>query len=103
MIKQNKTKIFCYAVAKGYLGYAVYSLSEDGTGLCSHISTNLSFAKHDIGFNSNWQHDIYKEYYPDGYELLWLEEKELENHCEFKKALKTNKENHVLNKKNEDI
>jgi len=50
------------------------AISEDGLSLESHLSTNKSFSKRDMGINSNSpKHDKYKKYYPGGYELIWLD------------------------------
>ena len=50
------------------------ALSEDGYELASHLSSNIDFLKHDMGLTSKWKHDTYKEHYPDGYELVWVED-----------------------------
>jgi hypothetical protein len=54
-------------------GFAAYALSEDGTGLGSHLSSNIDFAKHDIGLTSDWHHEFYKQRYPDGYHVEWID------------------------------
>jgi hypothetical protein len=69
-----------------------YALAEDGTGLSSHLSSNIDFSKHDMGLTSDWKHDVYKEHYPDGYELEWIEEKDLDNHADFCRAYQINLE-----------
>lgn len=50
------------------------ALAEDGMGLGSHVSSNDWYAKHDIGATSNWHHDTYRAYYPDGYEVEWVDD-----------------------------
>lgn len=50
------------------------ALAEDGTGLCSHLSSSVAFAKHDMGLTSDWKHDFYREQYPDGFELVWIDD-----------------------------
>jgi len=50
------------------------ALSEDGAGLAGHLSSNKDWAKHDLGLTSNWKHDIYDEHYPQGYELVWIDD-----------------------------
>lgn len=89
-----KPKIFVYCLPAGgiwepddVIGYAV---AEDGTGLVSHLSSSVGFSKHDMGITSNWHHDAYQKHYPDGYELKWIEEKNLDNHEGFQKAFKLN-------------
>lgn len=52
----------------------VMAMSEHGEVLASHISSNLAWAKHDIGLTSDWQHDIYSERHPDGFELEWVDD-----------------------------
>ena len=49
-----------------------YALAEDGAGLGSHLSSNVEFCKHDRGLTSNWKHQYYDQYYPEGYELVDL-------------------------------
>jgi len=89
-----KIFLMCYP-AQGFtptdvLGFAV---AEDGTGLCSHLSSNEEWSKHDMGLTSNWKHDIYNKHYPDGYELVWVDDPD--NSPEYQAAF-------VLNKKLDD-
>ena len=51
----------------------VVALAEDGTVLASHVSSNESWARHDIGLTSEWKRDIYSATFPDGYTLTWLD------------------------------
>lgn len=69
-----------------------YALAEDGTGLCSHLSSNEDFSKHDMGLTSNWKHDIYQEHYPDGYELEWVTNF---HHPGFEQAFKLNQGKYI--------
>lgn len=48
------------------------ALSEDGQYCGSHLSSNESYSKHDMGITSDWKHEIYAAKFPDGYELIWL-------------------------------
>lgn len=66
-------KIFCFVKSKSTEYYNVIALCEDGHQLANHSSTTEGWAKHDIGINSNWQHNIYKAHCPDGYELIWID------------------------------
>ncbi len=64
-------KIYLFAFPAGWNSYGVvqdaeetgdtcgYALAEDGDYLCSHLSSGLSWSKHDMGLTSNWKHDIY--------------------------------------------
>lgn len=50
------------------------ALAEDGAGLAQHLSSNVSFAKHDLGLTSDWQHEHYRQHAPNGYELEWVDD-----------------------------
>lgn len=107
MGKKALPKIYLYCVAthsgSGIVSgstrggdVAGFALAEDGEGLCSHYSSSVGFAKHDLGLNSNWKHDFYDEHYPDGYELEWIDEKDLESHQGFQAALAENRKKHPI-------
>jgi hypothetical protein len=69
------TKIYCFIngyVTNGLL--EVVALSEDGRIVAWHPSKNEEFAKRDIGINSLLKHRVYKNIYPQGYKLIWLDE-----------------------------
>jgi len=51
-----------------------YALAEDGMCLAQHLSSNVDFSKHDMGLWSNWKHENYNKYYPDGWELVWIDD-----------------------------
>jgi hypothetical protein len=70
-------------------GYSGHALAEDGTGICGHYSSSIDFAKHDLGLTSTWKHEHYREHYPDGYELEWVDDPS--NHAGFLKAYELNK------------
>ena len=65
-----------------------YALAEDGKCLAQHLSSSVSFSKHDMGLTSDWKH----EHYPDGYELEWIDEDKLDAHEGFKAAFQKNQE-----------
>ncbi len=68
-------KMFCWVNSgKGSDWQVVMALAEDGTFLASHVSSSDYFAKHDIGITSDWKHEAYKKHYPDGYELVWVDD-----------------------------
>ena len=69
-------KIFCFINGGSSGWYEVVAISENGYHLAGHISSCKSWAKHDIGIGSDWKHDKYKKHYPDGYELVWIDEPE---------------------------
>jgi hypothetical protein len=50
-----------------------YAIAENGEGLASHLSSNIAFSKHDMGLTSNWKHDHYTKCFPEGYDLIWID------------------------------
>lgn len=90
-----KTKIYLACFPYNWGGHSDVwgnALAEDGQGLASHLSSNIDFAKHDMGLTSDWKHDHYAKCYPDGYELEWVDDPE--NHKGWQKALALNKQKH---------
>jgi hypothetical protein len=70
----KKIYVFCqHAEGWGKEDVVGYAIAEDGTGIASHLSSNIAWSKHDMGITSDWKHDNYKEHYPDGYELEWVD------------------------------
>lgn len=70
----NKPKIyaFCNGGSPGW--FNCESISEDGVFLASHICSDPGYGPHDLGVTSDWKHKTYKQYYPDGYEVIWIED-----------------------------
>lgn len=64
------------------------AFSEDGELLAFHCSSSVNWSKHDMGLISDWKHGIYKEKYPDGYELEWIDYEDLETHPGYLEALR---------------
>lgn len=54
--------------------YIVEALSEDGYFLAQHLCSHPSFGPHDIGVTSDWKHEIYRAHYPEGFEVVWVED-----------------------------
>ena len=69
-----------------------YALAEDGTALASHLSSSEGFSKHDMGLTSDWKHDTYSKFYPDGFELKWIDYPEEDDR--WLAAIKLNKAKH---------
>jgi hypothetical protein len=70
-----KPKIFAWINSgKGTDWNVVVALAEDGRCLCSHVSSNEGWAKHDIGITSDRKHEIYNEAFPGGWELVWVDD-----------------------------
>lgn len=71
-------KIYCFVNSgHGTDWQCGMAMAEDGTCLAEHVSSHVEWAKHDLGIGSDWKHDAYRAHYPDGYELVWLDEAEL--------------------------
>lgn len=50
------------------------ALAEDGHVLATHLSSSRGYAHHDMGLDgSKWKWDKYSARYPDGFELVWVE------------------------------
>ncbi len=49
------------------------ALTEDGVFIAGHICSDHSWGPHDLGVTSDWHHDTYRKYYPDGFEVVWVE------------------------------
>jgi len=83
------SKIYCF-INGGYPDMLnVIAVAEDGKVLAGHCSSHRQWAIHDIGITSDWKHEHYKEHYPDGYELVWLDDPA--NDEDFKKIIELNK------------
>jgi hypothetical protein len=85
-------KIFCFVKSSCTGWFNVVGLAEDGVCLSGHASSTEDWAKHDIGMESDWKHDLYKAHYPGGYELVWLDKPDDNADC--LEALKKNQEMH---------
>lgn len=77
---ENKKKIYCFINGSNNFGQHVMALCEDGNVLAGHLSSSVGYAKHDIGINSDWKHDKYKEHCPEGYELEWVDPEDVNGH-----------------------
>lgn len=70
-------RIFAFVNGKwGSQDYSVTALSEDGHFLAGHICSLPAWGPHDMGANgaSDWKHDVYAKHYPDGFEVVWVDE-----------------------------
>lgn len=88
-MRAGKVYLYCIPGGFGPGDVSGYALAEDGTGLASHLSSNESWSKHDMGLTSNWHHDSYTEHYPDGFVLEWVSEPE--SHEGLRAALELNR------------
>lgn len=67
-----------------------YALAEDGTQLVTCVSSTREWAKFDLGYSSDTMRERYKEHYPGGYRLEWIEEHALAQHAGFMAAYNLN-------------
>ena len=102
---KNKIYLTCFPhPAIGEDDVLGQALSEDGKVLASHLSSSIWFSQHDMGLTSNWKHEKYKKYYPDGFDLEWVDN--TSTHEGWTQALKLNqlrKEKHELERSNKDV
>jgi hypothetical protein len=55
--------------------HSMVALAEDGTGLAGHICSSHGWARHDMGIDpAGWKRDIYAKHYPEGFEVVWVED-----------------------------
>lgn len=84
-------KIFVYCIPGGWSEDVIgYAIAEDGAGLASHISSGTEWSKYDMGISGDRKHDKYKEHYPSGYELEWINAEDLASHDTFRAAYALN-------------
>ena len=78
-------KIYAFINEENETWKNVIAISEDGEILAHHTSTNKNWAKHDIGITSDWKHKHYNAKYPDGWEIIWIDnfEEAKENNIDF--------------------
>lgn len=62
---------FCNGGSPGW--YRCDALTEDGVFVAGHVCSAPSYGPHDLGVTGDWHHDTYRKYYPDGFEVIWVE------------------------------
>lgn len=92
VIRPPLPKIFIYLTSDEPGFQTAFALAEDGTGLAGHISSNPAWARQAMGITdiNSIKHDMYRAYYPKGYQLVDLldaTEEQLASNVEFTKAL----------------
>ena len=84
-------KIYCWVNSgAGTEWQHVMAMCEDGEVLAGHLSSNRTWAMHDIGITSDWKHDLYQEHCPDGYELEWIDHNDVNTHVGLEAAYQLN-------------
>lgn len=83
-------KIFVFCNSCSHEWHVMWAIAEDGEALASHVCSHHGFAAHDMGINENgWKRELYEAHYPDGFEVVWVEDPL--NHEGWKKAAALNK------------
>ncbi len=69
-------EIYCFVNGGSPGWYSVDALTEDGEFIAGHICSHPSFGPHDMGclYDCDWKHDGYKERYPAGYVVVWVDD-----------------------------
>lgn len=67
------------------------ALAEDGIVVAQHLSSSVGFARHDLGLESDWQHERYRAHAPAGFELEWVEWSERNIHPGWLAAMERNR------------
>ena len=83
------TKPCIYVFVNGGRGtdwVSVLALSEDGYIIAGHICSHEGFIPGDMGLDSDRKHDLYREKYPDGFELKYLDGLEVKTDEGFRRA-----------------
>lgn len=58
----------------------VQAITDDGCWIASHISSDEAWAKHDIGITSARKHEVYNKYFPNGWEIEWIDHEYIFTH-----------------------
>ncbi len=67
-------RIYVWCNSCSHQWHTMVALAEDGAGISGHVCSSHGFAGYDMGFNSEQKHERYDEHYPDGWELIWVED-----------------------------
>jgi len=71
----SKPKIFVWCNSCSHEWHSAAAMAEDGTSLAGHVCSSHGFIPHDMGIDEDgWKRDIYDRHYPDGYEVVWVED-----------------------------
>lgn len=81
-----KPKIFVFCNNCAPEWHSVAALSEDGCFIAGHVCSHHAYINDDMGFTSDWKHKSYNRHYPDGWELVFVED--ARNHSDLDAAHK---------------
>ena len=78
----DKPKIYVWCNSCAPQWHSGMAMAEDGTHLAGHISSGHGFLVADMGVaHTTAQHDKYDAHYPNGWEIVYLDDKEAVNNC----------------------
>lgn len=72
--------IYCFLNGGSPQMWRVMAIADDGHVLAGHLCSSPVYFKHDLGIGSDWKHDKYREHYPDGYVLEWVDRDDIAGH-----------------------
>jgi hypothetical protein len=91
MAELPKIYVFCNNCSPGW--HSMVAVAEDGTHLAGHICSNHGYANHDMGISATgWKRDKYAAHYPDGFEVVGVEDPKPGQHAGLDEALRRNLE-----------
>jgi len=69
-----KHKIYVFNNGGSEQWYRAVAIADDGHCLAGHLCSHESFMRHDMGFTSDWKHDLYNGHFGEGnWELVWVD------------------------------
>lgn len=74
MSETIKPKIYGFVNGGSHGWYDVCGIAEDGVCLAGHCCSHPLYGPHDIGVTSDWKHETYAKYYPNGFDVEWVED-----------------------------
>ena len=98
----SKPKIFCFLNTVRAGEGVAYAMAEDGTVLATHLCSSERFVSHDLGVIdgcSPTKHIVYRQHYPDGYDMEFVLTKDVLSHPGLSLAYERNQK---LGKNNAD-
>jgi hypothetical protein len=89
LVHQHPKKVYCFITRPPKNGLVdTVAIAECGHILANHTSSDIHWAKHDLGVTSTRNHDIYSKHCPDGFQVIWVDNPH--DHPGFHEALKRN-------------
>jgi len=81
-----KIFVFCNSCSPGW--HSMVAIAEDGEVLAGHVCSDHGYANHDMGLTPDgWKRDKYAAHYPDGFEVVGVQDPTLGVNADFDAAL----------------